>query len=140
MLFHNYFNVLTSYKTSEESNLFQALDTNRWKKSVSGNNVYIKPDISDSKPMVSIIMPSACKLEFITPCIDSIIDKTSYANYEIIIVCNSIRLEDEKQRHYLDKIKLHPKINLITYDDSGFNFSKVVNIGVKEARVNFSVY
>ena len=137
VLFHNYFNVLTSYKTSEESNLFQALDTNRWKKSVSGNNVYIKPDISGSKPMVSIIMPSACKLEFITPCIDSIIDKTSYANYEIIIVCNSIRLEDEKQRHYLDKIKLHPKINLITYDDSGFNFSKVVNIGVKEARGEF---
>ena len=57
--------------------------------------------------MVSIIMPSACKLEFITPCIDSIIDKTSYANYEIIIVV--LHLSEDENRHYLDKIKLHPK-------------------------------
>lgn len=137
IIFHNYFNVLTSYKTSEESNLFQALDTNRWEKSVSGNDVYIRPDLRGLNPMVSIIMPSACKLEFTVPCIDSIIDKTSYANYEIIIVCNSIRLEDDRQRHFLDKKKLHPKINLVTYDDSGFNFSRVVNIGAKEARGEF---
>ena len=39
-----------------------------------------------AQPQVSIIIPSTFALEFLQPCIDSVLEKTRYANFEILIV------------------------------------------------------
>ena len=39
-------------------------------------------------PLVSIIIPNRDKLEFLQPCVESVFEKTSYTDYEILIVDN----------------------------------------------------
>lgn len=39
-----------------------------------------------AEPLISIVIPTSFALEFLQPCIDSVLTKTAYANYELLIV------------------------------------------------------
>ena len=56
--------------------------------------------------MVSIIIPTRDKHQLLKKCVDSILAKTSYPHYEIIILDNG---SSEKEAvHYLDNINGGP--------------------------------
>lgn len=86
-------------------------------------------------PKVSIIIPNMDHIDDLKKCIDSILEKTTYKNYEIIIVENNSK-NDETFKYY-DKIKQNDKIKVIIYKEKGFNYSKIINLGVKEATGEF---
>ncbi len=59
---------------------------NTWDKRVSELNDII---ISKLFPKISIIIPTYNGINLLKPCIESIIQKTAYPNYEIIVIDNN---------------------------------------------------
>lgn len=94
-------------------------------------NIYrIKYEIKDN-PLVSIIIPSYNHVEDLSRCINSIIEKSTYKNYEIIIVENN---SDEKTFEYYETLKKYPQIKVVVYKpEGGFNYSAINNFGVQFA-------
>lgn len=86
---------------------------------------HIKYDINDN-PLVSIIIPNKDHIEDLSRCINSIINKSSYKNYEIIVVENN---STEKETfEYYEKIKRENKAKICIWEDE-FNYSAINNFG-----------
>jgi len=84
----------------------------------------------DTLPKVSIIIPTKDKPKLIKNCIRTLLDKTNYPNYEIVIVDNG-----SKEKEVLDfykELELDKRIKIFPYNIP-FNFSKLVNFGVSKA-------
>ena len=79
------------------------------------------------KPQVSIIIPTKDNLTLLQACIKSIETKSSYKNYEIIIVDNNSKKEETKR--YLNTLK-H---KVLSYPHP-FNFSLINNLAVANAK------
>lgn len=88
-------------------------------------------------PKVSIIIPNKDSIKLLKKCIDSIIKKTTYNNYEIIIVENNS--ERKSTFKYYKKLQENPKINIVFYPQSVFNYSSIINYGVKRCSGDFVV-
>jgi len=81
-------------------------------------------------PKVSIIIPFKDKYRFLKRCIDSIIQKSSYKNYEFILVSNNS--SEKKLIDYLDKLSDLPFVKIIQYNEP-FNYSRLNNYAVKHS-------
>lgn len=96
----------------------------------------IKYDLLE-RPMISIIILSqnqACDLE---KCVETIHSKTTYKNYEIIVVKNTT---DEKELlQYYDELQEIPNIQLLEWDGP-FNYSAMNNFAVKHATGKYIVF
>ena len=79
-------------------------------------------------PLVSIIIPNKDHVEDLRRCIDSILEKSTYENFEIIIVENNSTTAEIKK--YYEEIQKCPKntIKVVTYTGE-FNYSKINNFG-----------
>ena len=94
-------------------------------------NIYrIKYDIIGN-PLVSIIIPNYNHVKELSRCIDSIVNRTTYKNYEIIIVENN---SDKETFEYYDTLKKYNNIKVVVYKPKdGFNYSAINNYGVRFA-------
>ena len=89
------------------------------------------------KPLVSIIIPTRDKMELLERCVTSILEKTIYNNYEIIIVNNhSVETVTEI---YLEKLNKTSGFNVLKYDEQ-FNFSKINNFAVEHAKGDYLLF
>ena len=86
---------------------------------------------TNSNPLVSIIIPTYNGYEILKKCVDSILNKTLYNNYDIIIVNNNSN--DKKTLQYLDLINDINSINVVEYNKP-FNYSAINNFAVKFAK------
>lgn len=93
----------------------------------------IRYEITDN-PKVSIIIPNKDHKEDLSRCIGSILEKSTYDNYEIVIVENN-SVTDEIFAYY-EEVKSHANIKVITWEGE-FNYSAVCNAGVKESTGDF---
>ena len=84
--------------------------------------------------LVSIIIPNKDHYEDLSRCITSILDKSTYENYEIIVVENNTT--DSSTLSYYEEITKHPKIRVVTYNGE-FNYSAINNFGAAHARGEF---
>ena len=85
-------------------------------------------------PLISIVIPNKDHVDDLKRCINSILEKSTYDNYEIIVVENNS--VEEKTFSYYKQIE-NDKITVVTYAPSegeGFNYSKVNNYGVSFAK------
>lgn len=91
----------------------------------------VKAEIQN-RPLISVIIPSKDQSQLLKACIDSILHKTSFQNYEIICINNnSINPETFE---LIDNLrKLDPRLRFIDYDIP-FNFSRINNYGVSLAK------
>lgn len=85
-------------------------------------------------PKVSIVIANKDHYEDLSRCITSILDKTTYENYEIIVVENNSTTQEIKD--YYEEIKRHPRIRVVTYQGE-FNYSRINNFGVSFAEGEF---
>ena len=82
-------------------------------------------------PLVSIIIPNKDHIDDLKKCIDSIYQKSTYRNFEIIIVENNS--ESKKTFDYYKMLsELHSKVKIIEWEN-GFNYSAINNFAVKKA-------
>ncbi len=87
-------------------------------------------------PLVSIIIPTKDKTDFLRRCIDSIQQKSAYPNYEIIIVDNE---SSQETRDYLKQIADNKKCKVI-YFNQPFNYSSINNFAVSHATGDFLLF
>lgn len=85
---------------------------------------------------VSIIIPNKDELDMLKVCIESIFNKTTYKNYEILIVENNSTSEEIFQ--YYKELTLKDNIKVITWEKE-FNYSAINNYGVKSSNGEFIV-
>tara|TARA_R110001583_G_scaffold152016_1_gene303815 strand:+ start:15862 stop:18756 length:2895 start_codon:yes stop_codon:yes gene_type:complete len=94
-------------------------------------NIYkVNWQLSD-EPLVSLIIPTYNGYEITKQAIDSILEKTTYLNYEIILVDNNSN--DLTALAYFEELKLHDKVTVLRYPFP-FNYSAINNFAVKEAK------
>ncbi len=88
-------------------------------------------------PKVSIIIPNKDYSETLKVCLTSIKKLTTYENYEIVIVENNS--EEEKTFDYYKQIDGKDNIKVVYYPEKEFNYSKIINFGVKNATGEYIV-
>jgi glycosyltransferase involved in cell wall biosynthesis/2-polyprenyl-3-methyl-5-hydroxy-6-metoxy-1,4-benzoquinol methylase len=79
-----------------------------------------------ARPKIAIIIPTRDKLDMLKRCIDSIHERSTYDNYEIIIINN--QSEEPETLDYLKKFRGR----VIDYPFP-FNYSRQMNLGVEGA-------
>lgn len=99
-------------------------------------NSRLKYTLPTKQPKVSIIIPFKDKPELLRQCVDSIFDKTTYKNYELILLSNNS--EEQATQGLLGKLKEDVRCNVYHWDNS-FNYSKINNFGVSKATGDYIV-
>ncbi|MBQ8118485.1 MAG: glycosyltransferase [Lachnospiraceae bacterium] len=92
-------------------------------------------------PKVSILIPNKDHVEDLTRCVDSILKKSTYDEYEIIIIeNNSVTAEIEQYYARLleSKEAKAGKVRLVRYEGE-FNYSAINNFGAKYATGEYLV-
>ena len=92
----------------------------------------LQTKVSNLNTPVSIIMPSACNLKYLKPCIESVLNITHFKNFEIVLVVNEIRFNDENIKQYLNKIDNINNVSIVIYSNKEFNYSEIINFGVSK--------
>ncbi|MDO8772775.1 MAG: glycosyltransferase family 2 protein, partial [Burkholderiaceae bacterium] len=81
-------------------------------------------------PLVSLIIPTKNNTALLRQCIDSILAKTSYPNYEMLVVDNGSEVPETLD--YLKSLAREPKIRVMR-DNCVFNYSALNNAAVQQA-------
>ena len=94
----------------------------------------------NSYDLVSIIIPNHEAYDVLTRCVESILGKTSWPNYEIVIVENGSK--SNNILNYYDRLTSgHKNIRVVSCElTNGFNFSKLVNCGSNAAKGEYLLY
>jgi GT2 family glycosyltransferase len=87
--------------------------------------------IPASAPLVSLIIPTRNGLNLIKQCIESILSKSTYKNYEIIIVDNNSN--DPDTLAYFASFADNNQVRVLR-DEQPFNYSALNNSAVQQAR------
>lgn len=90
-----------------------------------------------SRPLVSIIIPNKDHVDDLSRCVESIINLSTYDNYEIVIVENNS--ETAEIRTYYEEISRHPRVQVVEYKGD-FNYSKINNFGVQYAKGEYLLF
>ncbi|MCT8997412.1 glycosyltransferase family 2 protein [Chelativorans intermedius] len=90
----------------------------------------LRHSLPEPPPLVSLIIPTRDRTELLRNCIESIRQKTTYPNYEIIVVDNES--QESETRAYLDEIERAGKARILRYDGA-FNYSAINNFAVGKA-------
>ena len=92
----------------------------------------IRYKIKDTNKKVSIIIPTKDKTDVLSVCIESIISKSTYKNFEIIIVDNNS--SESKFFEFIEKWKTkEPERFKYVKAPILFNFSRLINIGYENS-------
>jgi O-antigen biosynthesis protein len=101
----------------------------------SSGTVHIRWPITAGK--VSIIIPTRDKVDYLAACITSILEKTSYPDYEILVVDNNST--DTETLSYLDQIRSHDLIRVLPYPHP-YNFHRINNFAARQANGSILVF
>ena len=89
------------------------------------------------EPLVSIIIPNKDAKTDLEKCIRSVKEKSSYKNYEILIVENNS--ETEEIFAYYKELSKDPAIRLLKWKKE-FNYSAINNLAAKKARGEYLLF
>lgn len=81
-------------------------------------------------PKVSIIVPTRDRADLLRTCVESVLEKTHYANFEILVVDNQTSEPDALA--YLDDLRGMERIRVLAFD-APFNYSAINNWAVAQA-------
>lgn len=85
-------------------------------------------------PLITLIIPTRNAVHLMRQCIDSILVRTTYENYEILIVDNGS--DDAEALQYFESLVEDPRIRVLR-DDRPFNYSALNNAAVASANGEF---
>ncbi|EGW22948.1 glycosyltransferase [Methylobacter tundripaludum] len=87
--------------------------------------------IPESAPLVSLIIPTRNGLSLVKQCVESLFAKTTYKNFEVLIVDNNS--DDPKALDYFASLAKDNRIRVLR-DERSFNYSALNNMAVQQAR------
>ncbi len=80
------------------------------------------------EPLISILIPNCDHVDDLRQCIDSIINKSTYKNFEILVIENNSKSKEIFD--YYQQLEANPKIKILHYKGK-FNYSAINNFAVK---------
>ena len=112
------------------------IDGRSVKSSIKGG-YHVKAEVK-GRPLVSIIIPNRDHMETLRRAIDSIMSRTTYGNFEVIIVENGST--EENTFLYYERIEnRYANVKVLTWTQP-FNYSAINNFGVAEARGDYLLF
>lgn len=87
--------------------------------------------LPEDLPLVSLIIPTRDKVEVLKVAVDSILEKSTYGNYEILIVDNGST--EPETLEYFNAVSKMPNVRVLSYDHP-FNYSKINNFAATFAK------
>ncbi|WP_208976565.1 glycosyltransferase [Methylotuvimicrobium buryatense] len=88
-------------------------------------------------PLVSIIIPTRDRLDLLKPCVESLLDKTQYPNYEVLVVDN--QSEKSETLEYFQKLEQeYNHVRVIKYAKP-YNYSAINNAAAEQANGDYLV-
>ncbi len=91
----------------------------------------------DGEPFVSIIIPNKDEKDTLKACVDSILEKTTYKNYEILIVENNSTSKEIFS--YYKELSKNDSIRLLRYQKP-FNYAAINNYGARKAKGEYLLF
>ena len=88
--------------------------------------------VATPAPLVSLLIPTRDKREVLEVAVRSILNKTTYLNFEIAILDNG-SVEPETLQWFESVQRNEPRVRVLRYD-SPFNYAAINNFGEKHAR------
>lgn len=111
----------------------------------SGTNACIDPargsfyqvvhTLIDPPPFVSIIMPSTLRGETAARCLASVLEKSTYRNFELLILAEARHIEAAPPD--MAQLLADPRVRVVTHEVRPFNYSQINNLGAAQARGAF---
>ncbi|MCD7763556.1 MAG: glycosyltransferase family 2 protein [Lachnospiraceae bacterium] len=90
----------------------------------------------EGNPLVSIVIPNKDETDTLKLCLTSIFEKTTWKNYEIIIVENNS--ETGEIFDYYKEIDGRNGVHVVYYEkQTGFNYSAINNFGIRHAKGDY---
>ncbi|HZO97846.1 MAG TPA: glycosyltransferase [Gaiellaceae bacterium] len=99
---------------------------------VHGAYQRVRYAVPSPAPRVDVVMPTACKLELLEPCLEGLLSKTAYDGLRVTLVVSSIRFEVPAQARFLERIREDERVRLHVYEDRPFNYSWLNNTAAAE--------
>lgn len=87
-------------------------------------------DVPAPAPRVSLIVPTRDRVALLKMCVESILTRTTYPDYEILIVDNQ-SVEPETAEYFAEVVR-DPRVRVLPYD-APFNYSAINNHAVRHA-------
>ncbi len=88
----------------------------------------------EGTPLISIVIPNMDHVDDLKACIDSISEKSTWKNWEIIVVENNSR--NAETFEYYRSLEGRPEIKIVTWKGT-FNFSAICNHGARAAKGDY---
>ena len=92
----------------------------------------------ECEPLISVIIPNKDHCDDLDKCLKSIYAKTTYKNFEIIIVENN-STEEETFKYYEEAEKQYDHLTILTWKDE-FNYSAINNFAVQRAKGEYVLF
>lgn len=92
--------------------------------------------VPEDEPLVSVIIPTKDHIDILDTCIRSIIERTTYTNYEIVVIENNSTEQKTFDYYENDLKKYNASIRIETWQHE-FNFSKLMNFGATKAQGDY---
>ncbi len=99
-------------------------------------NYRLRYQLPKKQPKVSIIIPFKDKPDLLKQCVASILEKSTYKNYEIILLSNNSELDETTE--LVNRLKQDKRIKAYKWDHP-FNYSKLNNYGVSKSSGEYIV-
>lgn len=95
----------------------------------------IRYALPNEKPGVSIIIPTRDLVDLLQPCVESILAKTEYPNFEIVLVDNGS--QEPAALSFLSAIQRDPLVRVLRREGD-FNFGALNNFAVRKIESEFA--
>ena len=92
----------------------------------------------EGNPKVSIIIPNKDHIEDLKQCIEAVVDKTQYSNYEILVVENN-SVEAKTKTGYQEILDQYSCVRLLNWNKP-FNYAAINNYAAKEASGEYLLF
>lgn len=86
--------------------------------------------LPEPAPKVSIVVPTQDAAALLRQCVESVLAKTVYPDYELVVVDNGSR--EPAALEYLAELERRPRVRLLRWDRP-FNYSAINNFAVRQA-------
>ncbi len=101
--------------------------------------IYRSRYILQEEPLISIVIANKDHVDDLDKCISSIEKKSSYRNYEFIVVENN-STEEKTFEYYKTLEATRPRVKVVYWEGKGFNYPAINNYGAEFANGEYILF
>jgi GT2 family glycosyltransferase len=85
-------------------------------------------------PPVSVIVPTLGRLEVLAPCIEGLLRRTAYPDFEVLLIVTAVETLTTDQNSFLNEVEADVRVRVLFEGGRPYNFAKVNNVAAEHAR------